>query len=94
MSEEPDPARVAQQPNEVVVSGLFIRTFGDPPSGSGEAQIVYTVTTSAGREWTLVFDKEHYWPPKGVRQFHRKQVVVKGSVLRDGRLLVESLELR
>jgi len=84
----------SQQSGVVVVSGLFVRTFGDPPPGkNGEARINYTLTTSTGKEWILVFDEDGYWPANGIRGFHRRQVVVNGLHMTDGRLLVESLEI-
>ena len=91
-----EPAAPTQQPETVVVSGFFARTFGDPPSGeNGRARISYTLTTSGGEgreEWILVFDKDTYWPADGVRRFHLKQVVVKGTLMPDGTLLVKLLE--
>lgn len=82
------------QPGIVVVSGFFVRSFGDPPpGGNGRARINYTVTTSAGKEWILVFDEDRYWPANGIRGFHLKQVAVKGYFMPDGSLLVELLEL-
>ena len=83
----------SQQPGTVVVSGFFARTFGDPPPGeNGKARISYALTTSDGEEWILVFDKDTYWPADGVRRFHLKQVVVEGTLMPDGTLLVRLLE--
>ena len=83
------------QSEVVVVSGLFVRTFGDPPPGTGgKARISYTLTTSTGKEWVLVFDQERYWPANGVRGFLRRQVVVNGRLQPDRRLLVDLLELQ
>jgi hypothetical protein len=79
--------------SKVVVSGTFATTFGDPFSEeNGRARINYTLTTSEGKEWVLMFDRSKYWPADGIHGFHLRQVVVKGLIMPHGKLLVESLE--
>ena len=74
------------------MSGIFMRSFGDPPSDESDgARIVYTLSTSEKEDWVLVFDRERYWPESGVRGFHLQQVSVTGVPLSDGTLLVESI---
>jgi len=82
----------ATQTKPVVVSGIFVRSFGDPPSDESDgARIIYTLSTSEKEDWVLVFDRERYWPENGVRGFHLQRVSVTGELLSDGTLLVKSI---
>ena len=80
------------EPERTVVTGLLIVLYGDPPPGSNlPARIDYQVTDKQGQQWSLMFDRNVYWPPDGPLAFNRKQVVVEGKLVGENKILVHSI---
>jgi len=84
----------AGQGQRVALSGVLDVIWGDPPPDSGlPPRMEYVLSDKQGQHWSLVFDRNVFWPPGGPLAFNGKQVKVEGRLIAEDRILVNSIGL-